>query len=71
MPVTAHLSEANERPLEGLLEHALDAVVVLVDVAVALGFTVDEHQSLDRIVVGRPHGADARAVALADLLARL
>jgi DNA-binding CsgD family transcriptional regulator len=46
-----------------MLERALDTVAVLVDAHVALGFTLDVHLTIDRIVMRCPRPEDELAVA--------
>jgi DNA-binding CsgD family transcriptional regulator len=55
-----------------LLAHTVDTVAVLVDAPIAFGFTVDEHQTLDRTIVRAAQAADElRAAPLLERLPRL
>jgi DNA-binding CsgD family transcriptional regulator len=57
---------------QGLLAHTVDTVAQLVDAPVGLGFTVDEHQTVDRMIVRCFHPVDDLAVApLVERLPRL
>jgi DNA-binding CsgD family transcriptional regulator len=57
---------------QGLLAQTVGTVASLADAPVALGFTVDEHQTLDRVIVRCAHPADElRAAPLLERLPRL
>jgi DNA-binding CsgD family transcriptional regulator len=66
---TVQGEDGGATPHERLLAHALDTVAALVEASAALGFTVDVHQTIERLVVRCPRAEDAAMVA--PLAARL
>jgi DNA-binding CsgD family transcriptional regulator len=57
---------------QGLLAQTVDTIALLVDAPVALGFTVDEHQTVDRVIVHCAQPDDElKAAPLLERLPRL